>query len=142
MQVNKKYNFFIVNITLIQYLHNEILHLTCCSTKHGSLVQVFWFPLISYFAKVRRLCADEPSNNVNNIKLHDAAVMVCSRTCIPSRQPTFFGDGRRGPWPLAPVISAKVDSASHRINRYLVDNLLPLQKIIKYVIKNKDLIKA
>lgn len=107
MQVNKKYNLFIVNITLIQYLHNEILHLTYCSTKHGSVVQVFWFPLISYFAKVRRLSADEPRNNVSDIKLHDAAVMVCSRTCIPSRQPTFFGDGGRGPWPLAPVISAK-----------------------------------
>lgn len=51
-----------------------------------------------------------------------------------------MGGEDRGPSPQ--LFPQKVDSASHRINRYLVDNLLPLQKIIKYVIKNKELIKA
>ena len=51
------------------------------------------------FVKVRRkLSSDEPGNNVKSIKLTDAAVMVGSRTCIPSRQPTFLE---------TPVVSVK-----------------------------------
>lgn len=50
-----------------------------------------------------------------------------------------MGGEDRGPSPQ--LFPQKVDSASHRINHYLVDNLLPLRKIIKYVIENNNLIK-
>ena len=94
----------LVNIEKISYSYSSSnLEVSIVTTAAGLLrrpCKIVVSTLVPLdFAKVRRkLSSDEPGNNVNSKKLNDAAVMVCSRTCIPSRQPTFLG---------TPVISVK-----------------------------------